>query len=55
MEEINVDSKEWDEAMDWAYQRAREEGDVDLDYDEEIIFAWAEEYYYYLKGGTSRA
>ena len=35
----------WNEAYEWAYQRAREEGDVDLDYDEELIDAWAEEYY----------
>ena len=40
----------WDEAYEWACQRASEEGDVDLDYDEELIFAWADEYYNYLKG-----
>ena len=43
--EINYESPEWDEAIEMAYQRAREEGDVDLDYDEELIFTWAEEYY----------
>lgn len=48
MKEIDTESSAWDEAMDWAYQRAREEGDVDPDYDEELIFAWAEEYYDYL-------
>ena len=43
--EINYKSLEWDEAIEMAYQRAREEGDVDLDCDEELIFTWAEEYY----------
>lgn len=38
----------WDEAYEWAYQRAREEGDVDLDRDDDIIDAWAQEYYDYL-------
>ena len=38
----------WDEAYEYAYQRAREEGDVDLDYDYDIIDRWAEEYYDYL-------
>ena len=48
--EIDTQSAEWDEAYDMAYQRAREEGDVDPDdsYGEELIFAWAEEYYYDL-------
>ena len=40
----------WNEAYEWACQRAREEGDVDPDYDEELIFTWADEYYEYLKG-----
>lgn len=40
----------WDEAYEWAYQRANEEGDIDIDYDSDIIDAWAEEYYEYLKG-----
>jgi len=50
MNNIDVDSPEWDEAYEWACQRAREEGDVDPDYPdgEELIFAWAEEYYNYL-------
>ena len=48
MTEIDVESSAWDEAMDWAYQRAIEEGDIDFDYDEELIFTWAEEYYNYL-------
>ena len=43
--EINYESFEWNEAIEMAYQRTREEGDVDLDYDEELIFTWAEEYY----------
>ena len=38
----------WDEAYEWAYQRAAEEGDVDIDDDYEIVDAWAEEYYNYL-------
>lgn len=40
----------WDEAMEYARQRAREEGDVDLDKDEELVDKWAEEYYNYLRG-----
>lgn len=35
----------WEEAYDLARQRAREEGDVDLDHDEDLIDKWAEEYY----------
>ena len=38
----------WEEAYEWACQRAREEGDVDPDYDEDLIYAWADEYYDYL-------
>lgn len=34
-----------EEAYEWAYQRAREEGDVDIDYDYEILERWHEEYY----------
>ena len=41
----------WEEAYKLAYQRAREEGDVDLDYDEDLIDAWAEEYYEDLMKG----
>ena len=40
----------WEEAYEWACQRACEEGDVDIDRDYSIIDAWAEEYYEYLKG-----
>jgi hypothetical protein len=46
--DYDTTSPEWDEAMEYARQRANEEGDVDLDYDEDLIFAWAEEYYDYL-------
>lgn len=42
------DSLLWDQACDWAYQRASEEGDVDLDYDDDLIGKWAEEYYSFL-------
>ena len=38
----------WDAAYEWAYQRANEEGDVDIDKDYNIIDAWAEEYYNYF-------
>lgn len=38
----------WDEAYEWAYQRANEEGDVDIDREDELIHKWAEEYYDYL-------
>ena len=38
----------WDEAYEWAYQRASEEGDVDIDRDDELIHAWTEEYYEYM-------
>jgi hypothetical protein len=40
----------WNEALEWAYQRAQEEGDVDIDKDYELIDAWMEEYYDYQKG-----
>ena len=40
----------WSEAYEMAYQRAQEEGDVDLDRDDELIHSWAEQYYKYLKG-----
>ena len=39
----------WEQAYEWALQRAREEGDVDPD-DDDRIFAWVDEYYEYLKG-----
>lgn len=35
----------YDEAYELACQRAREEGDVDIDYDYEIMEAWTDEYY----------
>lgn len=38
----------WEEAYEWACQRAREEGDVDIDRDYAIMEAWQEEYYNYL-------
>ncbi len=34
-----------DEAYDMACQRAREEGDVDIDYDYTLMEDWTEEYY----------
>ena len=40
----------WDEAYEWAYVRAAEEGDVDVERDYEIIESWVEEYYNYMKG-----
>ncbi len=40
----------WNEAMEYALQRTREEGDVGLYKDEELVDKWAEEYYNYLKG-----
>ena len=48
--ERDDDQELWDEAYDWAYQRANEEGDVDLNYDDDLIAHWAEEYYDYMKG-----
>ena len=33
-----------DEAYEYAYERALEEGDVDIDYDYEIIEYWVDEY-----------
>lgn len=35
----------WDAAYDLACQRANEEGDVDPDYDYELMEAWEEEYF----------
>lgn len=35
----------YEEAYEWACQRAREEGDVDIDYDYPIMEAWQDEYY----------
>ena len=40
-----MDMDTWYEAYEWAYQRAREEGDVDIDRDYTIIDRWAAEYY----------
>lgn len=41
--------EDWlEEAYEWAYQRAHEEGDVDIDNDYVIIEAWVDEYYDYL-------
>jgi len=48
MYEYDENDPLWEEAYELAYQRAREEGDVDLDYDEDLIHAWAEDYYDYL-------
>lgn len=45
----------WDEAYEWALERANEEGDVDIDYDEELISAWAKEHYDYLKRAKEHA
>ena len=42
--EYDPNDKLWDEAYEWAYQRAREEGDTD----EDLIDGWAEEYYEYM-------
>lgn len=38
----------WEEAYEWACQRAREEGDVDIDHDYEIIEAWQEKHYEWI-------
>lgn len=38
----------WSEAEEWSYQRAREEGDVDLDYDDDLIASWQEKHYTWL-------
>ncbi len=46
--EYDPNDKLWDEAYEWAYQRAGEEGDVDVDRNDELIDAWAEEYYEYM-------
>ena len=45
MYEYNFDEILWNEAYEYAYQRANEEGDVDIDRDIDLIDAWAEEYY----------
>lgn len=47
---MQEDDDLWDVAYEWALRRAREEGDVDPDYNDDIIYAWTEEYYNYLKG-----
>jgi len=38
----------WNEAVEWAEQRAREEGDVDIDTDYEILEKWEEENFIFL-------
>lgn len=43
-----IDDALMEEAYEWAYQRAREEGDVDIDREDDLIDYWAEEYYNYL-------
>jgi len=35
----------YDQAYEMACQRAREEGDVDIDYDYSLMEAWCDEYY----------
>ena len=35
----------WEEAYELACQRAREEGDVDIDRDYTLMEAWTDEYY----------
>ena len=39
----------WDEAYELAVQRGHEEGTYGIDYGEEDIEYWAEDYYNYLK------
>ena len=39
----------WDEAYELAIQRGHEEGTYGIDYGEEDIEHWAEDYYNYLK------
>jgi len=39
----------WDEAYEMACQRGHEEGTYGIDYEEEDVERWAEDYYYYLK------
>ena len=43
MEEF--DEIAWEEAYELALIRAREEGDVDIDHDYDLIERWAQEYY----------
>ena len=38
----------YEEAYEYACQRAEESGDVDIDYDYEIMEAWIDEYIEYL-------
>lgn len=38
-----------DEAFEWAFQRGREKGTYGIDYEEEDVERWAEDYYNYLK------
>jgi hypothetical protein len=47
--EVNkMDDAIWEEAYEWALLRATEEGDVDIDYDYDIIERWMDEYYNYI-------
>lgn len=39
----------WDEAYEMACQRGHEEGTYGIDYGEEDVERWAEDYYDYLK------
>ena len=43
-----MDDVIWEEAYEWALLRATEEGDVDIDYDYDIIERWMDEYYNYI-------
>lgn len=39
----------WDEAHEMACRHGREEGTYEIDYEEEDIERWTEDYYNYLK------
>ena len=45
---MDIRSELYEEAYEWACQRATEEGDVDIDRDYKIMESWQEEYYQYL-------
>ncbi len=53
-EEMLVHEDLWWKARDWAEQYARELGDVDPDYDEEMIDDWQEKHYIWLCGQEGR-